>query len=36
MIEFFKNRQSHSIYQTKIFSEIKIGGHRCPFRDKLL
>ena len=32
MIEFFK---SNSIYQEKIFSEIKIGGHRCPFRVKL-
>ncbi len=36
MIEFFKNLQSNSIYQAKIFSEIKIGGHRCPFRVKLL
>ncbi len=36
MIEFFKNRQGNSIYQTKLFSVIKIGGHRCPFRVKLL
>ncbi len=35
MTEFFLNRQSNSIYQAKIFSEIKIGGHRCPFRVKL-
>ena len=36
MIEFFLNRQSNSICQSKIFSEIKIGGHQCPFRVKLL
>ncbi len=36
MIEFFLNWQSNSIYQAKTFSEIKIGGHRSPFRVKLL
>ncbi len=36
MIEFFLNRKSNSTYQAKIFSEIKIGRHRCPFRVKLL
>ena len=36
MIEFFLNRQGNSIYQAKLFSEIKIGGHRCPLRVKLL
>ncbi len=36
MIEFFLNRQSNSIYQAKIFCEIKIVGHQCPFQVKLL
>ena len=31
MIEFFKNLQSNSIYQAKIFSELKIGGHDVLF-----
>ena len=36
MIKFFYNGQSNSIYQAKIFSEIKIGGHRSRFRVEFL